>query len=120
MDPVEDFLQHFGVKGMKWGTRRRRGSDGLVDKSSDVKNAEAAKAKIGKKGNTDALSNKELQDLVTRMNLERQLSTLNTQSKKSNPALKFVADTLVAVGKQQAQKVAQYQLAQLVAKSLKK
>jgi hypothetical protein len=116
---ADDVLAHFGIKGMKWGVRRPRGADGLVEKSTDVKNAEAARAKIGKKGNTNALSNQELQNLVTRMNLERQLSTLNTQSKKTNPALKFVGDTLLAVGKQQAQKLAQEQATKLIAEMLK-
>lgn len=119
-DAVTYVLSHYGIKGMRWGVRRRRGADGLVEKSADTQNAEKARAKVGKKGNTDALSNKELQDLVTRMNLERQFSTLTAQNKKPNPALKFVADTLVNVGKQQAQKIAQDQLAQLVAKQLKK
>lgn len=119
-EATDEFLEHYGIKGMKWGIRRRRGSDGLVEKSADAQNADAARAKVGKKGNTDSLSNKELQDLVTRMNLERQFSTLTAQNKKPNPALKFVADTLVNVGKQQAQKIAQDQLAQLVAKQLKK
>ena len=128
MDPVEDFLQHFGIKGMKWGVRRARGSDGLVktnggDKlpvSEDAKKFAETNQKLGKGGNTKTLSNKELQDLVTRMNLEQQFSTLNAKNKKGNPALKFVADTLVNVGKQQAQKVAQDQAARLIGDLLKK
>lgn len=120
MYTLEGTLAHYGIKGMKWGIRRRRGADGLVEKSEDVKRAEAARAKVGKKGDTRALSNKELQDLVTRMNLEQQFSKLSVQNKKTNPALKFVADTLVNVGKQEAQKMAQQQLAQLVAKQLAK
>lgn len=117
---TDEFLEHYGIKGMKWGVRRRRGSDGLVEKSGDVKNAEAAKAKIGKKGNTDALSNKELQALVTRMNLEQQFSKLNAgNTKKTNPALKFASDLLINVGKQQANAVAQQQATKLVANLLK-
>ena len=118
MDPVEDFLQHFGVKGMKWGVRRRRGADGLVEKSTDVKNAEAARAKVGRKGDTKALSNKELQDLVTRMNLEQQFSNLNAKTKKNNPAVKFVANMLVQSGQQQAQRIVNDEMGKLVGKML--
>ena len=125
---TDEFLEHYGIKGMKWGTRRARGSDGLVktnggDKlpvSDDAKKFADTNSRLGKGGNTKTLSNKELQDLVTRMNLEQQFSTLNAKNKKSNPALKFVADTLVSVGKQQAQKVAQEQAGKLIAEMLKK
>lgn len=30
---TDDFLEHFGVKGMKWGVRRNRGSNGRVEGS---------------------------------------------------------------------------------------
>lgn len=79
-------LSHYGVKGMKWGVRRseaelaRAGSsNGGTDSrpapkpkvSADFKAAMDAKRKINESG-TQALSNQELQGLLTRMNLERQ------------------------------------------------
>ncbi len=33
-DQIENFLAHYGVKGMKWGVRRKKGPDGLVRKDA--------------------------------------------------------------------------------------
>lgn len=70
---LDDVLAHFGVKGMKWGQRKARRSSGPV--SSDAARAQAAQDIIKKHG-TKALDNKELQHLVTRMNLESQYAGL--------------------------------------------
>ena len=86
MSTLEETLAHFGIKGMKWGTRRSQAQ--LHSPSEDHVNARAASAKA-KSGGTKALSNKELQDLVTRMNLEKQFSTVNpTKMKKASKFLK--------------------------------
>lgn len=74
METIEEVLAHFGVKGMHWGVRRRSKID---TSSEDAKGAAEAKAKI-KKGGTKSLSNKELQALVTRMNLEQQFDRLSS------------------------------------------
>lgn len=85
-------LSHYGVKGMKWGVRRseaelaRAGSsNGGTDSrpapkpkvSSDFKAAMDAKRKINESG-TQALSNQELQGLLTRMHLERQYRAISS------------------------------------------
>ena len=72
--------------------------------STDAQKAIETQAKI-KKGTVRSLSNKELQDLVTRLNLERQLANLQPPSKKQ-VAAKIVKDVLIGVGKQQVQKIA--------------
>lgn len=73
MRTVEEIL-HFGVKGMRWGVRK--GSSSMTTPSSDVQRVMAVKKKI-KSGGTKSLTNQELQDLITRMNLEQQFSRLN-------------------------------------------
>lgn len=61
---TDDFLAHYGVKGMKWG---RRKSDSAESKSLKETRTKSA----------SELSNKELQDAVNRMNLEKQYSSLS-------------------------------------------
>ena len=74
---------------MHWGIRR---SQTVLDReapSDDYRRATEAKTKLKKSG-SQALSNKEMQDLVTRMNLEKQLSTL---SQTKNDKYKMMIET---------------------------
>jgi hypothetical protein len=73
----DEELLHFGVKGMKWGIRKDK-SIGKIT-SSDAKKANDAQALVKRHG-TQALDNKDLQHLVTRMNLERQYNTIISQN----------------------------------------
>ena len=153
-------IQHYGVKGMKWGVRRKAsqllssaGAAARAKRSSMAEarslkktvksenkaiaktNKAAAKAsqkekrqadkqfekdarfkrpvtedavaatkgrnKAGKHG-TDALSNKELQSLVTRMNLEQQLANLKDNEKASkarNSGRTYLNDLMKDAGK---------------------
>ena len=81
---ADDFLEHYGVKGQKWGVRRKRPSG---SPSEDARRAAGLKKK-----SVSELNNKELQDLVSRMNLEQQYSRLNP--KKSSKGQKFVKEVL--------------------------
>lgn len=91
----ENFIKHYGIKGMKWGVRRsseKRGQSNaskLKEKAkslgrktaNDVDSPEAAKAKVLRakvKANrsTDPLTNAELQHVIERMNLESKYSSL--------------------------------------------
>lgn len=69
-------LAHYGVKGMRWGIRRKR-----VPASEDAERVSASMQKA-RKGGTRALTTKELQELVNRMNLEQQYSRLQFEKKK--------------------------------------
>lgn len=91
-ESVDEVLEHFGVKGMRWGVRRREGADGTVGGRFHSPHAEpshdAARAKDlstrARKGGTSTLSNQELKALTERMNLEQQYSRLSGD--KSNVA----------------------------------
>jgi len=121
---VDHFLEHFGVKGMKWGSRKSAdGSSGSSRRklsrstSPDAENAQSALTKI-KKGGIKSVSNKELQDVITRMNLEQQYSRVAPQGPASKAAQfggKFAADVLIGVGKSQAIKIVGDQATKLVA-----
>lgn len=134
---VEEVLEHFGVKGMKWGVRRR-GPSGPTDvivktaggkkvktaggkgqpASDDAVRAAVSKQKA-RKSTTDALSNKELQDLVSRMNLEQQYTRLAPRT-KTQAATKFIGEILLGVGKQEATKLASDFAGQQVKNVIKK
>ena len=112
-------LTHFGIKGMRWGVRRERPSSvsvaakpGRRVKTSGGYNRApsedalrtASYKQVAKKSSTDALSTKELRELVDRMNLEQQYSRLKTPSAESQ-TMKVVSSVLLGVGKQQAIRV---------------
>lgn len=81
-DAVTEILSHSGVKGMKWGVRKAEsgGSAASASKSSeDAVKAAAATSKAKAAGSTSVLSNHELQNAITRMNLESQYRTLTAQ-----------------------------------------
>ena len=82
---ADQFLSHFGVRGMRWGVHRSRSSRAAAARgqasrhvSPDAARAMQLKGTVRRHG-TQALSNKDLQDLVTRMNLESQHGKLNQQ-----------------------------------------
>ena len=89
-EPVEDFLEHYGVKGMRWGKRK-----GKTDRSTpipktkptkvvsaDAAAAKKARDKVKEKG-LSSLSNDELKKLNERMQLERNYSNLIGQNKST-------------------------------------
>lgn len=90
---AENFLEHFGVKGMRWGVRRDGSASAGKSKknegetSDDSRTATELATKV-KAGGTKALSNKELRTLVERMNLEQNYARISTPAaKKQNPIL---------------------------------
>lgn len=108
-------LTHYGVKGMKWGVIRDKAraanearkaptdvvikeKNGDYAQSSGGRNqknsADAIKAQryrqMAKSSTTDSLSNQELQQLVTRMNLEQQYGNLVQQQDRRSKGQKFV------------------------------
>ena len=76
---VDDFLQHHGILGMRWGVRRPIGPDGLIRRSGseDFQISRSLKKKGAKQ-----LSDAELQKVTKRLQLEQSLHELNTKSVK--------------------------------------
>jgi hypothetical protein len=119
-DQVEEILEHFGVKGMRWGVRRSRDGSNGTGASDDHTNATNARVKA-KKGGVKSLSNKELQDMITRMNLEQQYVRLAPPSKGAVILKKggqVVGEILLGIGKSQATKVLNDQASKLIAGAL--
>ena len=97
---VDDILEHAGVKGMKWGVRRARGSEGTVEGASKTKGSsssseheDSSTAKVNRKKSVSSLSTKELRELNDRLQLERKNKELTAPPKnKAAEMLKQVAE----------------------------
>lgn len=98
METVEDVLSHFGIKGMRWGVRRTKTELEAPSEEHTQTITTRARAKSAK-GSTHALTNKELQDAITRMNLERQFTTLTTPPKSKGRV--YIGKLLGQVGNQE-------------------
>jgi hypothetical protein len=106
---------------MQWGVRRKNPSastavevatppgrgvqtrGGAGNRASEDAVRAAVYKQRARKSTVSSLSNKELQDLVTRLNLEQQYDRLRPRS-PSEKVVKFLSDTLVSVGKDEAGK----------------
>ena len=77
MIPLEDFLEHFGVKGMKWGVHR-------------TKQAIVSKTQTTPRKTVKTMTDTELKTVVDRMRLEQQYIQLKKQSAPPNPATALV------------------------------
>lgn len=67
------YLEHYGVKGMKWGKRRARIRDARSADAVAVRDIRSKKRAT----KITSLTNKELQDAITRFNLEKQYKQLD-------------------------------------------
>jgi len=76
---VEDFLEHFGVKGMKWGVRKERRSG--TGAAKPVKPGSNRGKNIGSRSyDAKKLSNADLNRVVKRMRLEQEYASLNKKA----------------------------------------
>lgn len=93
------FLEHFGVKGQKWGVRKARG-----DRSSFRDRAKAKK--LGDLPDIKKMSDADLRAAVSRLQLEKQFRELSKPPSNTFKAhgSKFAKDVLIQVGKEHAKK----------------
>ena len=70
----DDFLQHYGVLGMKWGHRKARSTSSSNKKPKSTKNTTTSKSKP--KPTQRELSDEELRAVINRMRLEREYADL--------------------------------------------
>ena len=115
-DAAENFLAHYGVKGMRWGIRKDRSASrggasqgptavvvsqkkpGKFAKAEggqgfpahpDALNAQVTR-RVAKKSTTDALSNAELKTAIERMQLEQRFNQLEFASDRRSRGARFL------------------------------
>lgn len=120
-------LYHWGVKGMKWGVRRKRSKSGFRGvkkvKANSKRKPDEKEDEIPKKKTVKDMSDTELREHVNRMRMEKEYMDLNTQlaslnARKVSAGEKFVknlgknvvAPVATNVGKQYLEKVLKEQL----------
>lgn len=98
-------LTHYGVKGMKWGVHKQQAKEAvsLVGKSRKLKKdptKSAAQTKAHEVGGLHKLNDKELQAMLSRMEMERKYKNfMNEDAKRRTEGLKATAEILGKIGK---------------------
>ena len=92
----DDFLQHYGVLGMKWGHRKARSNVSSNKKPKSTKNTIISKPKPKSKPTQRRLSDAELRAVVNRMRLEREYADL-TYRASSRSKVESVVRTIGTV-----------------------
>lgn len=90
----DDFLQHYGVLGMKWGKRKARSNVSSNEKPKNTKNTTTSKPKP--KPSQRQLSDAELRAAVNRLRLEREYAEL-TYRASSRAKVESVVKTIGTV-----------------------
>lgn len=104
---AEDVLAHYGIKGMRWGIRKMSSTasgGSKAEPSADYQQATLALSKP-----SHALSNQEMQALITRMDLEKRYKAMLTAPKpvtRGDKVKKFVGDLLLDIGKTEVTRLA--------------
>lgn len=117
---LDEILEHYGVKGMKWGVRKR--SRQTESDSEDASRVVAVKSRAKAQKTTRIFTNEELEAAIKRMKLEQDFSKLSggidkTQSQK---AKMFIAKLLGDAGKQGAQSIANNETKTLFENTMRK
>lgn len=103
---VTSFLQHYGVKGMRWGKSKN-------PSSSDAERSTSVRTAVKKKG-LHTVSNKDLQDAIRRMQLQQDFKRLSVNEKSA--VTRWISSTLLEVGKREVQQQVAKKAAGFVAK----
>lgn len=100
-------LQHWGIKGMKWGVRRYQNPDGTLTAAGKKRQARLEQkqphedyAKAHSKKSVQQMSDKELRERNNRLQMERQYADLTKKKsigKKAVTAFIATAGTATAV-----------------------
>jgi len=101
MNEAEEYISHWGIKGMRWGVRRSDSElarlRGGLDEAGDAARARQTQTAISKAKSLAAVSDADLNHLVNRLNLEKRyvdVKASTSVSAKTSSKIK----TLLAAG----------------------
>ena len=115
---MDNTLQHWGIKGMKWGIRRYQNKDGSLTPAGKKRYSDSSTSV----NVTSSLTDDELRKKINRLQLEKQYRDLMkpAEQKKRNAGKEFVQDVLKNSGKNIATQLATYALGEAVNKYIGK
>ena len=90
----QDFLEHVGKKGMRWGVRKASSTDSGSKKAAPKAAPKAKEKKAGKYTKAGKLSNKQLKESVDRMRLEKDYNALVAEKKSKSTGRRLLNRTL--------------------------
>jgi hypothetical protein len=132
---LDDFLAHYGVKGMKWGIRKDRssGSGGLSrsERKAEKKAVKKEEKQLRKIGTTSSssvrlrdLTDEELRKRLNRIQMEKQYAdltrTTSTGEKFANRSKQVAAEVLTNVARSTLTSLAKSHATQYTAKYMAK
>lgn len=124
-DVGKNFLEHYGIKGMRWGVRRtdaqleRASGESSNNTDTTPAGGKAPDSKTATKGrNPNDLTDKELQQVVNRINMEQQYARLTYSPSIVERGAKFAGDIAVNVAKTQLTKAANDRAANVIGRGL--
>lgn len=117
---LEEVLEHYGVKGMKWGVHKR-GSRQTEPTSADAARVGDIKTRVKTQKTTRILSNEELRTALDRMRLEQEFTKLSNGLDKTRvqKGKMFLGKLLIDTGKQSVEQTVKGQAQGIVNEALK-
>lgn len=102
-------LMHWGIKGMKWGQRKKRPVSADAQAKTDIKDRV-------RKDKVSAVSNNDLQTAIRRMQLEQDFKRLKVN--EQNGFTRWVSSMMMEIGKKEVQAAVGKKVASMIAKKV--
>jgi hypothetical protein len=110
-EDLNDVLAHFGIRGMKWGVRKKK----PLPVSRDARQKQNIKEKV-KKEKISSVTNKDLAAAINRMRLEQDFKRLKVNEQSG--ITRWLSSTLLEIGKREVQVAATKAVAGAIAKKV--